>query len=445
MFELNDIIWKYLKATKVFIFTRFVFSLLLFVLYIICASMLQHIFVLMLGKTSFNYIIFGFVSLLISMVIFNYVNRFVMLLIRGWHVSALAYTYKIVKNNLSSLDVGVRAFNKNFPSFGLVIALYSIIKSTVVSFYDKFYVFLDDTTNMSNMKTHANSPIVEYIAKNILGYAYDMIVFYIIKHPINNYEESSELFQQLIKKYFCSVPDIIRENFKGIIYCNFVSLCVKVFFIIYLFLAKGILLGLLLTFIMYPVFKLLDNVLVDSLILLMFTKTFSELCDKDYTESPIMEAINKVLDEEYFDEDVKEPEQETVELEDNNEDIVSDPKIEEEIDNNIEPAKDLLSFNEEDLSNIKNSLQNSENSIDDLINSLSDDLSSSNEFTFEDDESVDTSILNFVENKEEEIEEEKPVSIAEMFQMYSDIDLESMDEDEDEVLDRAQNMLMGDD
>lgn len=438
MFELNDVIWKYLKATKVFIFTRFVFSLLLLVLYLICASMLQYNFVLVLGRTSFNYIVFGFVSLLISMIIFSYVNKFVMLLTRGWHVSSLAYVSKIVKNNLSALDVGMCAFNKNFPSFGLVIALYSIIKSTVVSFYDKFYVLIGNTTSMSNMKTHANSPIVEYIAKNILGYAYDMIVFYIIKHPISNYEESSELFQQLIKKYFCSIPDIIQENFKGIICCNFVSLCTKVFLIIYLFLSKGILLGLLLTFIMYPVFKLLDNVFVDSLMLLMFTKTFSEVCDKDYTESPIMEAINKILDEEYFDEDVEETKQETVEVEENNKYINIDSKAEDKTDNSLVHKEDLVSFSEEDLSNISNSLQSSENSIEDLINSLNDDLSGSSEFTFED----DTPALNFV-SKEEETEE-KPVSIAEMFQMYSDIDLESMD-DEDEVLDRAQNMLMGDD
>lgn len=440
MFELNDVIWKYLKATKVFIFTRFVFSLLLLVLYLICASMLQYIFVLVLGRTSFNYIVFGFVSLLISMIIFSYVNRFVMLLIRGWHVSSLAYVPKIVRNNLSALDVGMCAFNKNFPSFGLVIALYSIIKSTVVSFYDKFYVLMGNTTSMSNMKTHANSPIVEYIAKNILGYAYDMIVFYIIKHPISNYEESSELFQQLIKKYFCSVPDIIQENFKGIICCNFVSLCAKVFLIIYLFLSKGILLGLLLTFIMYPVFKLLDNVFVDSFMLLMFTKTFSEVCDKDYTESPIMEAITKVLDEEYFDEDVEETKQETVEVEENNKYINIDSEAEDKTDNSLARKEDLVSFSEEDLSNINCSLQSSENSIEDLINSLNDDLSGSSEFTFED----DTPALNFV-SKEEETEEEKPVSIAEMFQMYSDIDLESMDDDEDEVLDRAQNMLMGDD
>lgn len=440
MFELNAVIWKYLKATKVFIFTRFVFSLLLLVLYLICASMLQYIFVLVLGRTSFNYIVFGFVSLLISMIIFSYANKFVMLLIRGWHVSSLAYVSKIVKNNLSALDVGMCAFNKNFPSFGLVIALYSIIKSTVVSFYDKFYVLLGNTISMSNMKTHANSPIVEYIAKNILGYAYDMIVFYIIKHPISNYEESSELFQQLIKKYFCSVPDIIQENFKGIICCNFVSLCAKVFLVIYLFLSKGILLGLLLTFIMYPVFKLLDNVFVDSFMLLMFTKTFSEVCDKDYTESPIMEAINKVLDEEYFDEDVEETKQETVEVDENNKYINIDSEAEDKTDNSLVHKEDLVSFSEEDLSNINNSLQSSENSIEDLINSLNDDLSGSNEFTFED----DTPELNFV-SKEEETEEEKPVSIAEMFQMYSDIDLESMDDGEDEVLDRAQNMLMGDD
>lgn len=439
MFELNGIIWKYLKATKVFIFTRFVFSLLLLILYLICASMLQYNFVLVLGRTSFNYIVFGFVSLLISMIIFSYVNKFVMLLTRGWHVSSLAYVSKIVKNNLSALDVGMCAFNKNFPSFGLVIALYSIIKSTVVSFYDKFYVLIGNTTSMSNMKTHANSPIVEYIAKNILGYAYDMIVFYIIKHPISNYEESSELFQQLIKKYFCSIPDIIQENFKGIICCNFVSLCTKVFLIIYLFLSKGILLGLLLTFIMYPVFKLLDNVFVDSLMLLMFTKTFSEVCDKDYTESPIMEAINKILDEEYFDEDVEETKQETVEVEENNKYINIDSEAEDKTDNSLVHKEDLVSFSEEDLSNINNSLQSSENSIEDLINSLNDDLSGSSEFTFED----DTPALNFV-SKEEETEE-KPVSIAEMFQMYSDIDLESMDDDEDEVLDRAQNMLMGDD
>lgn len=441
MFELNDVIWKYLKATKVFIFTRFVFSLLLLVLYLICASMLQYIFVLVLGRTSFNYIVFGFVSLLISMIIFSYVNRFVMLLIRGWHVSSLAYVPKIVKNNLSALDVGMCAFNKNFPSFGLVIALYSIIKSTVVSFYDKFYVLIGNTTSMSNMKTHANSPIVEYIAKNILGYAYDMIVFYIIKHPISNYEESSELFQQLIKKYFCSVPDIIQENFKGIICCNFVSLCAKVFLVIYLFLYKGILLGLLLTFIMYPVFKLLDNVFVDSFMLLMFTKTFSEVCDKDYTESPIMEAINKVLDEEYFDEDVEETKQETVEIEENNKYINIDSEAEDKTDNSLVHKEDLVSFSEEDLSNINCSLQSSENSIEDLINSLNDDLSGSKEFTFED----DTPALNFVSKEEETEEEEKPVSIAEMFQMYSDIDLESMDDGEDEVLDRAQNMLMGDD
>lgn len=289
--------WKYVETTKVFFFVRFLATIVVALIYIILAAFIQYYFVKFFGENTFNYIIGGMLSLFIGILFCHYIGSLFFMFVKGWHVAALAYTNKIRKAGVSAFDVGVKAFNKNIVSFGAVYGLRTLLNNILTSFKTRLWDITSDIPYFTLLRRAANNPIVEYLAGDVLHYAFDATIFYIVKKSPDSLSDIPELGLEAVKKYLYAIPAILVSSVQSFMIFRFVPKVIKWLVIFYIFLHNGFLAGILISVLMYPIFYILDNALFDPLTMIVFISAYAKKCKEEVDESnPIVVAVNQILE-----------------------------------------------------------------------------------------------------------------------------------------------------
>ena len=285
------------RVTSVFFFVRFVFALVISLLYILIAAAVQYYFVKLLGESTFNYIVGGLLSLFFGVMFCHYIGSLAFMFAKGWHVAALAYVPKIVKSRAPAFDVGVRAFSKNLISFGAVYGVRALLTSTVTGFKTKLWDIADDIPYVALLKRFAEHPIVEYIASDVLHYGFDAAIYYLVRFPPEDVNEVPSTVLTAIKKYLYCIPSILLSSVQSYILFRFFPKMIKWIVIIWTFISQGFVAGILVIVLMVPVFYILENTFLDPLTMITFISAYAKQCDKEVDEnSPIVQAVNSIID-----------------------------------------------------------------------------------------------------------------------------------------------------
>lgn len=284
-------------VTGVFFLVRFVVALGISLLYILVAAAIQYYFVALLGESTFNYIVGGLLSLFLGALFCHYVGALIFMFVKGWHVAALAYVPKIVKTGAPAFNVGLRAFSKNLMSFGAVYGVRVLLKNTVSGFKDKLWDIADDIPFVELLRRFAEHPIVEYIASDVLHYGFDAAVYYLVRYPPEDINEVPNTVLTAIKKYLYCIPSILLSSVQTYIFFRFIPKVLKWILILWVFLTQGLVAGILITVLMFPVFYILDNAFFDPLTMVMFISAYAKQCDKEVNEEdPVVQAVNSIID-----------------------------------------------------------------------------------------------------------------------------------------------------
>lgn len=314
---LNQRFRRNVRVTGSFFLLRFIVALLVGVLYIVIAAFIQDIFVRILGESSFNYIVGGLLSLFLGVIFCYYVGALFFMFIKGWHVAALAYVPKIVKSGAPAFNVGVKAFNRNLVSFGAVYGVRALLNSVLRKFKDKLWELSEDIPYANLFKRFADNPIVEYIASDVLHYAFDATVFYLVRHSPKDLDEVPATVLTAVKKYLYCIPSILLSSVQSYIFFRFIPKLLKWCLIVWVLFTQGLVAGILITVLMVPAFYILDNAFFDPLTMIVFISAYAKVCDKEVDEgSPIIHAVNAIID---FDEDGNEAEEIALTMEDEEE------------------------------------------------------------------------------------------------------------------------------
>lgn len=293
---MNKYFLKNVRVTSPFFLVRLACAFLVSFFYILLAAFVQDVIVKVLGESTFNYIVAGVMSLFIGIWFCYFVGALLFMFVKGWHVAALAYVSKIDKSGASALDVGIRAFSKNLISFGAVYGIRIVLKNVVKDFKDKIWTLSADIPYASTLKNVADNPIVEYIASDVLHYAFDATVFYLVKHPAEDANDVPSVVFNALQKYLYCLPSILISSVQTYVFFRFIPKLIKWLVVFYVFFTQGIVAGLLISVLMLPIFYILDNAFFDPLTMMVFISVYAKQCDKPVDEnSPVVQAVNAIL------------------------------------------------------------------------------------------------------------------------------------------------------
>ena len=448
--------------TRSFFFVRFAFSVLVGFIYILLAAFIQYNFVKLLGESTFNYIVCGLLSLLLGAIVCNYLGSLLFMFVKGWHVSALAKIGGIKRNHLSAFDVGIRAFNKNFTSFGIVYGVRLLMKSVFKKFKYQVWKYLDEVPYSETLRKFAEHPVVEYLANDVLHYAFDAVIYYIVRFPPEDLDDVPQTVLSALKKYLMSLSSILISSVQTYLLFRLLPKVLKWLLIFSVLFTKGLVAGILINVLMWPVFYILDNALFDPLTMVVFISAYSKHCKEDVDEnSPIIKAVNRLLsgDDSEADSEVEaESEDNSVgttieDLQDDKEPTTDDSIVSIEIEDlETQPPEDPVKKPE-----VKSSK-------DKKVESKSSSLEKSEQeekSTEEDQDKTPKSLRDLIATPPQEVRVKKPQedltqhiakkpveSSKEFHNIFTDINVDSLDEstdEDDDSGDRAQNFLIGDD
>lgn len=286
-----------LKTTSGFLLVRFVVSLFVAVVYIFVAAAIQYAVVKVLGETTFNYLVGGLLSLFLGVIICERGGALLFMFVRGWHVAALAYVDKIRKSHAPAVTVGMKAFAKNIVGFGAVYGVRLIAKNLLSDFKDKLWDLLQDVPYAQNLRGFTENPIVTHMAGDVLNYGFDATIFYLIKNPPENVGDTPATVIEGLKRYLYCLPSIMLTSIGSYILFRFIPQFLKYLIIIFVLVTQGILPGILITVLMWPLFYILSNTFFKPLTMVMFISCFSKECSKEVDkESKTVQFVDSILD-----------------------------------------------------------------------------------------------------------------------------------------------------
>lgn len=292
---MKENIWSNVLKTRIFFLIRFMFSLLIGMLYILISAFLQNFFVSTFGETTYNYIVGGLLSLFVGAIFCKYIGNLLFMFAKGWHVAALAYLPKIEEHKASVFDVGFRIFKKNLVSFGAVYGARTLLKSIYSEFKENLWDLVEGTPYISGLSKVADHPIVQHFAEDLLHYSFDASIFYLVRHSPKDINEIPKTLLTALKKYLYCLPKILMSSITTYILFRFLPAVLKLVIIILMFLNNGIVAGILITVLMYPIFYILDNTFFEPLTMMVFLSVYADSCEQDDENSAIVEAVDKVL------------------------------------------------------------------------------------------------------------------------------------------------------
>lgn len=294
-----DALKRNLRITAVFMAVRFAVTVLVCFLYLVIAAWIQWAFVSLMGESTFNYIAGGVVSLVVGVAFCYYAGALVLMFVKGWHVSALAYAKKIEYSGAFPLGVGMRAFRRNLISFGAVYGTRMLLKSVLSGFQDKLWTLSEDIPYGNKLKNIAQNPIVEHLANDILHYGFDAAIFYLVREKPEDLGDVPATVLEAVKRYLYCLPSSMLSSISTFVLFRVIPKVLKTLLILYIFLTQGFIAGIFITVLMFPLFYILDNAVFDPLTMTVFLSAYAAKCDEDPDkDSVIYKAVNAVLENE---------------------------------------------------------------------------------------------------------------------------------------------------
>lgn len=297
---MSDDFKKMLQVSKPYFFLRLAVSLFIVSLYLLVASMVQYGFIYLLEESTFNYLVGGLCSLILSVCVVYWVDKVLMMFIHALHMSALSYTDSIIKHNLSAYDVGMRAFKSNFLTFGAVYAVRTFTYHTLSTLTKKFWELFGDNKIAQYLSSKTQHPVVQYISKDLLHYSFDCIIFYIV----GSKEEKEDVMTTALmglKKYLYCLSSMVLSSIQTYILFKFLPvLCALILLFIMLF-TEGLVTAVLFSVLLFPIFYLLNNIFFDSLIMLVFLSKYKTSCETENYPEDIVSKVEGMLSEESLD------------------------------------------------------------------------------------------------------------------------------------------------
>lgn len=295
-----------IKATWIFFIVRAVASLLVGFIYIVFAAFVQYVFVALLGETTFNYIIGGALSLYLSAVLCSYIGRILFMFIRGWHMAAIAYASEINSRNLPALDVGMAVFKKHFSSFAVVYGASVLIKKFASKGVEEIWALLADVPYVCSFARLAKFPIVIHLGKDLLYTAFDALVYYVVRYTKPGLSDDLSVFSKALRRYLYSLPALLLSSLSLYFLCSLLPLILYAFTFFALFWFNGIVAGILLNVLVYPVYYIVRHSIFEPLETICFMSCFARQCETDLPAEG-NNIINRIFEvsglSEYFNEE----------------------------------------------------------------------------------------------------------------------------------------------
>ena len=305
-----------LWTTKVFFIVRLSAAVLVSFVYILLAAAVQDYYVRIFGESTFNYIVGGILSLAIGSWVCTYFGSLLFMFVRGWHVAALARAKDIQKRNLSALDAGMMVFRKHMTSFAAVYGSSLIITKFALRGTDKVWDMLEDVPYLGSLAKVADFPLVKHLARDLLDTCYDAVIFYLVRYTKPGLGDDMQVLPTALRKYLYSLPTIIGGSLSAYLLLYVLPAVLRVFCVASAFISQGIVGGILLTVLMFPIFYILKHVVFDPMETIILISAFSKhVNDEEPADGPFKKAVDAVLDELGFDagEDASQSEDELAE------------------------------------------------------------------------------------------------------------------------------------
>lgn len=290
---------KAFKATWSFILLRFATVSLLSLIYIFVAAQIQYWFVLILGESTFNYIISGMLSLFVGVALCAFAGKYVMLLVNGWHIAALPYANKILDGEVSAISVGFYAFKAHFTSFGIITALSLAITEIGKRLGKELSVTLKEYQIGEFLLKISTFPLFENTVRDIISSAYDCCVYYLVRYTKPGIRDDAQGILDGLKAYVFCLPKIITASLSIFIATNVMPKFVAMAVIVYLIINEGIVGAIFLAVIIYPLWFLLNTVVFRPIYVMAVLGVYSDKCssieeDPEYNEQK-MKAVMQVI------------------------------------------------------------------------------------------------------------------------------------------------------
>lgn len=299
-----------IRATWIFFVVRFVASALIGLLYIIIAAAIQYFYVEVFGETTFNYIIGGAFSLFLGSFAAKYLGDFLFMFIRGWHVAGLAYAKQIEERNLPALEVGMTVFRKHFSSFAMIYGASILVRKFAKKGTEELWELLRDVPYLCSLERYAKTPIVSKLGADILETAFDGVVYYVIKYTKPGVADDVSAFPEALKRYLYALPQVMLTSLGSFFMFYVVPKFMRWIVIVAVLFSNGLVAGILINVLLYPVFYVLRHSLFDPLEMMSLISCYSKHCTEEAVNEEggaYKKLVNKLLEatgfEEYMDRD----------------------------------------------------------------------------------------------------------------------------------------------
>lgn len=279
------------KVTWIFFLARFAASLVVGLIYILLAAAIQYMYVGFLGETKFNYIMGGIFSLMIGSLICTYLGKLAFMFVRGWHMAAMAFAGQIKARNLPPLEAGMTVFSKHFSSFAVVYGAQLLIGKLASKGVEYLWGLLKDVPILCNLERFAKNPIVSKVGKDILDTGFDAAMFYIIKYTKPGLGDDLAAVPKAIKRYLYALPQVMLTSVTGYLLFYFAPRLLKWGTFIYLVWHNGLVAGVLLCALTYPIFYIIQHTFFEPLESMLLISCYSKHCKDEPEDDSIYKSI----------------------------------------------------------------------------------------------------------------------------------------------------------
>lgn len=288
---------KNLMATKIFFFARFAVSAVVGIVYLLVAAGIQYIYVSWFGESTFNYLIGGCFSLYLGSLVCTYLGKFLFMFVRGWHMAALAFAKQIRKKKLPTLDVGMTVFRKHFGSFAVVYGASMLIGKFIEKGTTELWKLLADVPYLCSLERFAKNPIVTCMARDILSTAFDGIMYYIVKYTKPGLGDDMSVIPEAMRRYLYALPQVMASSLTSYLIFYITPKVLKWILILYLIFSQGLVAGILLNVLLYPLFYLMQHSLFEPLQTIIMISCYSKHClEEPADDSVYKDIIDKIIE-----------------------------------------------------------------------------------------------------------------------------------------------------
>ena len=278
------------RATKVFLFVRAVVAFSISVIYILVAAAIQYYYVQLFGESTFNYIVGGMLSLIAGIAICGTLGKLVFMFVRGWHVGAIVYSKAIIERKLPALEVGMAVFQKHLSSFAVVYSIGVLLKKFTSGASDKVWELMEDVPFVSSLKKVAEWPVVRRLGADLLDTSFDCVVYYMAKYTAKGASDDLTKIPDALRKYLYALPKLAGTSVAWFFLSWVIPKVARVLLCLYVF-TGGIVSGILLNVLLFPLFYFLTAVVFEPIRTALFLSAFTEQCE----EEPVADCPYKTI------------------------------------------------------------------------------------------------------------------------------------------------------